>query len=110
MTERADIGGRDDSDEILGAFASDEEEDSNCGFDDSIPTDELDSTNSKEDKILPKPQNLAGARPLVRKRAGKETQGKPTADLMDLYRIQMMQDQARREDDIERREFERDED
>ncbi|PXF44298.1 hypothetical protein BWQ96_05925 [Gracilariopsis chorda] len=110
MTERADIGEGEDSDDILCAFDSGDEEPETNPFDDGPSGAEvLHSADGAREKTPLKSPSPSSARPIVRKRGAKETPKSSSADLIELYKLQMMQDQARRDDDKAMRSIEREE-
>lgn len=85
MTERADIGDGEDSEEILCAFESEAEKEA------TIPTDENTDLIGKETEV-PRRDNTPilqsvtlSARPLVRKRMGKDDGAAASADIMERY-------------------------
>ncbi|PXF47026.1 hypothetical protein BWQ96_03216 [Gracilariopsis chorda] len=110
MTERADIGEGEDSDDILCAFYSGDEEPETNPFDDGPSGAEvLHSADGARENTPLKSPSPSSARPIVRKRGAKETPGSSSADLIELHKLQMMQDQARRDEDKAMRSIEREE-
>ncbi|PXF40960.1 hypothetical protein BWQ96_09315 [Gracilariopsis chorda] len=110
MTERADIGEGEDSKDVLCAFEYEDEGRETTHFDEELTgMDGIKSSDGIRENTLINLRSPATARPLVRKRGSKETPGSSTAELIELYKLQMMQDQARRDEEKEARALEREE-
>lgn len=103
MMERADIGEAEDSDDancVLNLVNENSDESDGDGRGDS---DVGNSTRATVEHLETDPTSSFIPRPLVRKRAGKESSSTITSDLIAMYKLHMMQDQARREEELKER-------
>jgi len=110
MTEGADIGEGEDSDDVLCAFESGNDEPEINPFDDDPTyTGELNSSDGWQENNALKSTSPACVRPLVRKRSSTEAKGSFAAQIIELYVLQVMQNQARRDEEKAKKALEREE-
>jgi len=109
MTERADIGEAEvESDDNLCIFESEEDVDATNPTDDGQNNDITEPDGTKIRENTPSSSLVGLARPSVRKKMKEIARG-AASEIMELYKLQMIQNQTRREDEKEQRDTDRQE-